>query len=139
MTFSTEGGAPTPTARLLSQGSGPTPTTRSANFPAGLVTRCSAVGWATRSRARGWQATIRWRGRGFLGPGEGEVIGLASFIESGSSEPPEYVPPREAVAAILPTGGTTGPPKGAMNTHRSLSVIGLQHMVAAPYSCEEPL
>src|ERR1700745_1241892 len=68
-----------------------------------------------------------------------EVSSLTSFIESASNALPEYVPDQASVAAILPTGGTTGPPKGAMNTHRSLSVSALHHMFAAPYSCDEPI
>jgi acyl-CoA synthetase (AMP-forming)/AMP-acid ligase II len=68
-----------------------------------------------------------------------EVSPLASFIESASNELPEYVPDQASVAAILPTGGTTGPPKGAMNTHRSLSVSALHHMFAAPYRSDEPI
>jgi len=44
-----------------------------------------------------------------------------------------------AAAGIMPTGGTTGAPKGAMNTHRSLTVAAPQHMFAAPYSSDEPI
>jgi acyl-CoA synthetase (AMP-forming)/AMP-acid ligase II len=43
----------------------------------------------------------------------------------------------DAVAAILPTGGTTGAPKGAMNTHRSLAVSAQHHMFAASYPADE--
>ena len=64
---------------------------------------------------------------------------LQTFIEAASSQVPEFIPDQDSVAGIMPTGGTTGPPKGAMNTHRSLSVSALHHMFAAPYSTDEPI
>lgn len=37
------------------------------------------------------------------------------------------------VAVIAPTGGTTGLPKGVMNTHRNISVMVTHQMLAMPY------
>jgi acyl-CoA synthetase (AMP-forming)/AMP-acid ligase II len=64
-------------------------------------------------------------------------VRLEHFIAKASSEVPVFIPDIEAVAAILPTGGTTGAPKGAMNTHRSLTVSAQHHMFAASYSSDE--
>jgi acyl-CoA synthetase (AMP-forming)/AMP-acid ligase II len=81
-----------------------------------------------------------------FGPGSGReseadlqagLVRLEHFIANASSEIPVFIPDIEAVAAILPTGGTTGAPKGAMNTHRSLTVSAQHHMFAASYSSDE--
>lgn len=37
------------------------------------------------------------------------------------------------VVAVSPTGGTTGVPKGVMNTHRSFSVMVAHQIMATPY------
>ncbi|WP_030927980.1 AMP-binding protein [Streptomyces sp. NRRL S-646] len=68
-----------------------------------------------------------------------DAVLLESFTEGASSELPDYIPDADVVAGIMPTGGTTGAPKGAMNTHRSLTVSALHHMFAAPYSSDEPI
>lgn len=66
-------------------------------------------------------------------------ITLASLLEGASSAIPDYIPEPDSLAGIMPTGGTTGAPKGAMNTHRSLSVSALHQMFAAPYSSDESI
>jgi len=68
-----------------------------------------------------------------------DAVTLESLIEGASSALPDYIPESESLAGIMPTGGTTGAPKGAMNTHRSLSVSALHQMFAAPYSSDEPI
>lgn len=40
------------------------------------------------------------------------------------------------VVAVSPTGGTTGVPKGVMNTHRSLQTLFAHYLVACPYDDE---
>jgi acyl-CoA synthetase (AMP-forming)/AMP-acid ligase II len=67
------------------------------------------------------------------------AVTLESFIQGASGAVPDYIPEQDSVAGIMPTGGTTGAPKGAMNTHRSLSVSALHHMFAAPYRSDEPI
>lgn len=39
----------------------------------------------------------------------------------------------EAVVMLSPTGGTTGKPKGVMNTNRNISVMATNHMLALTY------
>jgi acyl-CoA synthetase (AMP-forming)/AMP-acid ligase II len=66
-----------------------------------------------------------------------DAVSLDEFIAGASSELPGFIPAQESVAGILPTGGTTGAPKGVMNTHRSLSVSAQHHMFAASYTADE--
>jgi acyl-CoA synthetase (AMP-forming)/AMP-acid ligase II len=66
-----------------------------------------------------------------------DTVPLGEFAAGASAAIPGFIPAPDAVAAILPTGGTTGAPKGAMNTHRSLSVSAQHHMFAASYSADE--
>lgn len=47
--------------------------------------------------------------------------------------------PLDSVVAISATGGTTGPPKGVMNTHRSLSTMVAHQMLALPYPAGAPI
>src|SRR5689334_712924 len=68
-----------------------------------------------------------------------DITALTSFIESSDTAVPQYIPAQDVIAGVMPTGGTTGAPKGAMNTHRSLSVSALHHMFAAPYASDEPI
>ncbi|MFJ1257836.1 class I adenylate-forming enzyme family protein [Cupriavidus sp. CuC1] len=67
------------------------------------------------------------------------AITIASLVEGASSAIPDFIPEECSLAGVMPTGGTTGAPKGAMNTHRSLSVSALHQMFAAPYSSDEPI
>ena len=67
------------------------------------------------------------------------VISLESFIANASGERPDYTPDPGVVAGIMPTGGTTGAPKGVMNTHRGLSVSTVHTMLASPYASDEPV
>jgi acyl-CoA synthetase (AMP-forming)/AMP-acid ligase II len=67
------------------------------------------------------------------------AITLESFLANAPASLPDFVPEQGSLAGVMPTGGTTGAPKGAMNTHRSLSVSALHQMFAAPYSSDEPI
>ncbi|MFE3054117.1 AMP-binding protein [Nocardia sp. NPDC059239] len=64
---------------------------------------------------------------------------LEGFLEGVSSALPDYIPAPDAVAGIMPTGGTTGAPKGVMNTHRSLTVSAVHQMLAAPYPADKQI
>jgi acyl-CoA synthetase (AMP-forming)/AMP-acid ligase II len=66
-------------------------------------------------------------------------ITLATLLDGASSAVPDHIPEPDSLAGVMPTGGTTGAPKGAMNTHRSLSVSALHQMFAAPYSSDEQI
>ncbi|MFE9322484.1 AMP-binding protein [Nocardia sp. NPDC052278] len=67
-----------------------------------------------------------------------DAVPLEAFIEGASAEIPGFIPAQDSVAGIMPTGGTTGAPKGVMNTHRSLTVSGQHHMFATSYPADEP-
>jgi acyl-CoA synthetase (AMP-forming)/AMP-acid ligase II len=68
-----------------------------------------------------------------------DAITLEAFVENASTDRPDYTPDPEAVAGIMPTGGTTGAPKGVMNTHRSLSVSTVHTMLASPYDSDDAI
>lgn len=79
-----------------------------------------------------------------FGPGGAEgigsdVISLDAFIATASTEPPSFVPAPDSVAGVMSTGGTTGAPKGVMNTHRGLGVSAVHQMLAAPYTADESI
>lgn len=73
------------------------------------------------------------------GSGPAGTIGLEEFIDGAPATIPDFMPAPDSVAGIMPTGGTTGPAKGVMNTHRGLSVSALHQMAAATYSADEPI
>ncbi|MEI5521200.1 AMP-binding protein [Streptomyces brasiliscabiei] len=67
------------------------------------------------------------------------AVTLDDFLKDASTDLPDHVPEPDAVAGIMPTGGTTGAPKGVMNTHRGLSVSAVHQMLAASYAADEPI
>ncbi len=65
-----------------------------------------------------------------------EVAGsqaLAKWVAHHASTPPHVDVDMDDVVAISPTGGTTGVPKGVMNTHRSLQAMVAHILMACPY------
>jgi len=63
---------------------------------------------------------------------------LASWAGNASSTPPEVACDMDDVAMLTPTGGTTGMPKGVMNTHRSAQTFVAHYMIMASYRADEP-
>ncbi|MFA5939960.1 MAG: AMP-binding protein [Sinimarinibacterium sp.] len=62
-----------------------------------------------------------------------EVPSLASWIAGQPSTRPEVASHVDDVIMLSPTGGTTGMPKGVMNTHRSVQTFIAHFMLACPY------
>ncbi|GAB3076319.1 AMP-binding protein [Nocardioides zeae] len=67
-----------------------------------------------------------------------DVTVLEDWLGGRPSYPPVVVGQQmDDVVAISPTGGTTGVPKGVMNTHRSFSVMVVHQMLALAYTEDE--
>lgn len=64
---------------------------------------------------------------------------LASWSERQPATLPAVEYAMDDVVALSATGGTTGAPKGVMNTHRSLQTYFAQFMIAMTYGAERPV
>ncbi|TFI44840.1 long-chain fatty acid--CoA ligase [Rhodococcus sp. 1R11] len=64
---------------------------------------------------------------------------LDSWIGDVQDTPVEVEYDLDDVVALMPTGGTTGFPKGVMNTHRSLSVMVVHQMLALSYDADDAI
>jgi acyl-CoA synthetase (AMP-forming)/AMP-acid ligase II len=68
-----------------------------------------------------------------------EVVGavaLAAWVAGQPTHKPHLRVDLDDVVALSPTGGTTGLPKGVMNTHRSLQTAFAHFLIACPYDDE---
>ncbi|MEU8124190.1 AMP-binding protein [Spirillospora sp. NPDC049024] len=72
-----------------------------------------------------------------LTAGTGDVA-LEAWTAGRPDTPPPVRFAMDDVVAVSPTGGTTGEPKGVMNTHRSLSVMVAHQMMALTYPAGAP-
>ncbi|MEU6191606.1 AMP-binding protein [Nocardia sp. NPDC047038] len=81
-------------------------------------------------------------------PGVGVYIALAAGTEDVTLQdwtaqhptaPPRVGYAMDDVVAVAPTGGTTGAPKGVMNTHRSLSAMVTHQMMALVHPAGAPI
>lgn len=61
------------------------------------------------------------------------VRSLASWVKDQPATPPNVAVDLDDVVALAATGGTTGKPKGVMNTHRSLQTFFAHFMIGCPY------
>lgn len=62
-----------------------------------------------------------------------DAFGLKSWVDSQPEGLCEVLPGMEDICAIMPTGGTTGRPKGAMYTHRNVQTIVANWLSALAY------
>ncbi|MCB1700181.1 MAG: AMP-binding protein [Pseudomonadales bacterium] len=63
---------------------------------------------------------------------------LDSWIAGTASSRPDVDYDMDDMVMLSPTGGTTGMPKGVMNTHRSLQTFIAHFMLACPYGAGDP-
>jgi acyl-CoA synthetase (AMP-forming)/AMP-acid ligase II len=73
---------------------------------------------------------------------DGKVEGFTSLsdvIDDQPSTAPNIAYVSDDVIAIMPTGGTTGLPKGVMQTHRNLGLSILNGVINSPYAPDEPI
>lgn len=63
----------------------------------------------------------------------GSAISLETLIAGQPETPPAIDYAMDDVVAVQPTGGTTGAPKGVMNTHRSMQTLVAHTMLACHY------
>ncbi|GAA1583126.1 class I adenylate-forming enzyme family protein [Leucobacter aridicollis] len=70
-----------------------------------------------------------------LGPARDDVadVDLTARAATYPDTAPDFDVSADDVAVIAPTGGTTGLPKGVMNTHRNVSVMVAHQMLALQY------
>lgn len=64
---------------------------------------------------------------------------LPEWIASSPRTPPDVLCEPDDLAAIMPTGGTTGIPKGVMLSHRNLSMSITNGVINTPYGSCEPI
>lgn len=70
-----------------------------------------------------------------LGPGATDPD-LDAWTADAPDSVPDLIHDPEAVVMLSPTGGTTGEPKGVMNTNRNIGVMVAHQMMALQYECE---
>jgi len=72
--------------------------------------------------------------------GEAEgALSLEDLIADAASTPPAFITASDDVIALMPTGGTTGLPKGVMQTNRNLSLSILNGVINSPYAPDEKI
>lgn len=71
--------------------------------------------------------------------GVDDLPSLAEWTDGVPATSPSVGYEMDDVVAVFPTGGTTGPPKGAMHTHRTFSVSLAHLMMAFQYGAHEPI
>ena len=62
---------------------------------------------------------------------------LAAWVKDQPATRPAVAYEMDDLAALMATGGTTGMPKGVMNTHRSLQTFVANYMIAIRYRADE--
>lgn len=67
------------------------------------------------------------------------ALGLDELMAGAPTTAPAIAASNDDVIAIMPTGGTTGLPKGVMQTNRNLSLSILNGVINTPYAPGEPI
>jgi len=67
------------------------------------------------------------------------ALSLEALIDGVDATPPTGRTASDDVVAIMPTGGTTGLPKGVMQTNRNLSLSVINGVINTPYPPGEPI
>lgn len=70
---------------------------------------------------------------------DGADQSLTDFINAQPTMPPRVDALPDDMIMLAPTGGTTGAPKGVMNTNRNMSVMAIHQMLALSYEVDEPI
>lgn len=68
-----------------------------------------------------------------------DAVSLHAWIASQPSSKPDVPCELDDVVMLSPTGGTTGEPKGVMNTHRSVQTFCAHFMMSCPYDAAEQI
>jgi acyl-CoA synthetase (AMP-forming)/AMP-acid ligase II len=71
-------------------------------------------------------------------PGFPDARSLTSWAQEQPTTRPEVPVDMDDVVMLSATGGTTGSPKGVMNTHRSAQTFCAHFMIGCPYGAEDP-
>ncbi|MCC6194706.1 MAG: AMP-binding protein [Burkholderiales bacterium] len=66
-----------------------------------------------------------------------DCASLDAWIAGAPATPPRVTYDADDVVAVMPTGGTTGMPKGVMNTHRSIQTFVAHYLMAITYGGNE--
>lgn len=65
------------------------------------------------------------------------AVELSAWIAQQPASKPDVAVDMDDVVALMSTGGTTGMPKGVMNTHRSIQTFVAHYSIGCPYQGEE--
>jgi len=68
----------------------------------------------------------------------GDAPSLANWTQWHPATRPDVSCAMDDVVAVVPTGGTTGMPKGVMNTHRSYQTFIANFMIRVSYPSDQP-
>lgn len=68
-----------------------------------------------------------------------DALAMPAWLKDQPALAPDRHCEPDELAAIMPTGGTTGRPKGVMLSHRNLTVSTTQSVINTPYEPGEPI
>ncbi len=67
------------------------------------------------------------------------AVAFEDFIRGQPATPLSFMASQDDLAAIMPTGGTTGLPKGVMLSHRNLFISAMNGIINTPYAAGEEI